>query len=78
MEALVAAIDLLLTDPVLGRDALYRQGNDGPGVPAGRERRGPEADAERAAVDDRAAHGMKLTAALQGDLRQLLAAELRG
>ena len=33
MDALAAAIDLLLTDPVLGRDALYRQGDSGPGVP---------------------------------------------
>ena len=33
MDALTAAIDLLLTDPVLGRDALYREGDAGPGVP---------------------------------------------
>ena len=33
MDALAAAVDLLLTDPVLGRDALYRQGDAGQGVP---------------------------------------------
>ena len=33
MEVFAAAIDLLLTDPVLGGDALYRQGDAGPGVP---------------------------------------------
>ncbi|MGD9509237.1 MAG: hypothetical protein AB7I59_03320 [Geminicoccaceae bacterium] len=32
-EVLAAAVDLLLTDPVLGRDALYRPGDTGAGVP---------------------------------------------
>ena len=33
MQVFVAAIDLLFTDPVLARDAVYRQGDAGPGVP---------------------------------------------
>ena len=32
-DVLAAAVDLLLTDPVLARDALYRPGDAGPGVP---------------------------------------------
>ena len=32
MQALAAAVDLLLTDPVLAREALYRPGDTGPGV----------------------------------------------
>ena len=32
MEALSAAVDLLLSDSVLAKDALYRPGDTGPGV----------------------------------------------
>lgn len=33
MSTIAAAIDLLLTDPVLARDAVYRPGNAGSGFP---------------------------------------------
>jgi hypothetical protein len=33
VEVLAAAIDLLFTDPMLARDAVYRQGDAGQGVP---------------------------------------------